>query len=179
MAQAQQAGRGEPRQCGMGHRCDLGRTAPGGRRPGWLPPAYRRRGYARAALEAHCRAPPGRPHRVRALPTGAVGEILTRGYHVMKGCLGNPSATAEAVDTAGWPHAGDLDSMDERGYCRIEGRLKEMIIRGGDSIYPREVEQLLHAHPAVADVAVVGVPVRRLLGRAGGSVCQACPAVHA
>ena len=142
-------------------------------------PAYRRRGYARAALEAHCRARPGRPHRVRALPTGAVGEILTRGYHVMKGCLGNPSATAEAVDTAGWPHAGDLDSMDERGYCRIEGRLKEMIIRGGDSIYPREVEQLLHAHPAVADVAVVGVPVRRLLGRAGGSVCQACPAVHA
>jgi fatty-acyl-CoA synthase len=74
---------------------------------------------------------------------GAVGEILTRGYHVMKGYFDNPAAaTAEAIDAAGWLHTGDLGSMDERGYCRIEGRVKEMIIRGGENIYPREIEQL-------------------------------------
>jgi fatty-acyl-CoA synthase len=89
---------------------------------------------------------------------GAVGEILTRGYHVMTGYFDNPAATTEAIDAAGWLHTGDLGSMDERGYCRIEGRVKEMIIRGGENIYPREIEQLLHAHPGVADVAVVGVP---------------------
>ena len=89
---------------------------------------------------------------------GAVGEILTRGYHVMKGYFDDPAATTEAIDGAGWLHTGDLGSMDERGYCRIEGRVKEMIIRGGENIYPREIEQVLHAHPGVADVAVVGVP---------------------
>ena len=98
------------------------------------------------------------PATGQALPAGATGEILTRGYHVMKGYFDNPAATTAAVDTAGWLHTGDLGSMDERGYCRIEGRLKEMIIRGGENIYPREIEQLLHTHPAVADVAVVGVP---------------------
>jgi acyl-CoA synthetase (AMP-forming)/AMP-acid ligase II len=98
------------------------------------------------------------PATGETLSAGAVGEILTRGYHVMKGYFGNPAATTEAVDTAGWLHTGDLGSMDERGYCRIESRLKEMIIRGGENIYPREIEQLLNAHPAVADVAVVGVP---------------------
>jgi len=92
------------------------------------------------------------------LPAGAVGEICTRGYHVMKGYFGDPTATGEAVDTAGWLHTGDLGSMDERGYCRIEGRLKEMIIRGGENIYPREIEQLLHTHPGVTDVAIVGIP---------------------
>ena len=97
------------------------------------------------------------PATGETLPTGAVGEILTRGYHVMRGYFDSPAATAQAVDTAGWLHTGDLGSMDERGYCRIEGRLKEMIIRGGENIYPREIEQLLHAHPGVADVAVVGV----------------------
>jgi len=94
----------------------------------------------------------------KTIPTGAVGEICTRGYHVMKGYFDNPEATGEAIDPAGWLHTGDLGSMDERGYCRIEGRVKEMIIRGGENIYPREIEQLLHAHPGVADVAVVGVP---------------------
>jgi fatty-acyl-CoA synthase len=91
-------------------------------------------------------------------PAGTIGEILTRGYHVMKGYFDNPAATSEAIDAEGWLHTGDLGSADERGYCRIEGRLKEMIIRGGENIYPREVEQALHGHPAVADVAVVGVP---------------------
>jgi fatty-acyl-CoA synthase len=98
------------------------------------------------------------PATGETVPAGAVGEIRTRGYHVMKGYFGNPAATGEAIDTAGWLHTGDLGSMDERGYCRIEGRLKEMIIRGGENIYPREIEQVLYAHPAVADVAVVGVP---------------------
>jgi fatty-acyl-CoA synthase len=94
----------------------------------------------------------------QAAPPGAVGEILTRGYHVMKGYFDNPAATRGAVDAAGWLHTGDLGSVDERGYYRIEGRLKEMIIRGGENIYPREIEQVLYAHPAVADVAVVGIP---------------------
>jgi acyl-CoA synthetase (AMP-forming)/AMP-acid ligase II len=76
----------------------------------------------------------------------------------MTGYFDNPAATSEAIDPAGWLHTGDLGSADERGYCRIEGRLKEMIIRGGENIYPREIEQVLFAHPAVADVAVVGVP---------------------
>ena len=92
------------------------------------------------------------------LPAGAVGEIITRGYHVMKGYFDDPAATREAIDADGWLHTGDLGSADERGYYRIEGRLKEMIIRGGENIYPREIEHVLYAHPGVADVAVVGVP---------------------
>jgi fatty-acyl-CoA synthase len=92
------------------------------------------------------------------VPVGTIGEICTRGYHVMKGYFDNPEATSQAIDPRGWLHTGDLGSMDERGYCRIEGRLKEMIIRGGENIYPREIEQLLHTHPGVADVAIVGVP---------------------
>ncbi len=98
------------------------------------------------------------PATGETVPVGAVGEILTRGYHVMKGYFDNPDATSEAIDASGWLHTGDLGSMDERGYCRIEGRLKEMIVRGGENIYPREIEQLLHIHPGIADVAVVGVP---------------------
>src|SRR5919112_563569 len=69
-----------------------------------------------------------------------------------------PDAPAEAIDADGWLHTGDLASMDERGYCRIEGRLKDMIIRGGENIYPREIENLLFEHPAVGEVAVVGIP---------------------
>jgi fatty-acyl-CoA synthase len=76
------------------------------------------------------------PATGQTLPAGAVGEICTRGYHVMRGYFANPAATAAAVDAAGWLHTGDLGSMDERGYCRIEGRLKAMIIRGGENIYP-------------------------------------------
>ena len=98
------------------------------------------------------------PATGETVPPGVVGEICTRGYHVMKGYFDNPEATGEAIDDAGWLRTGDLGSMDERGYCRIEGRVKEMIIRGGENIYPREIEQLLHAHPGVADVAVAGVP---------------------
>jgi fatty-acyl-CoA synthase len=89
---------------------------------------------------------------------GAVGEICARGYLVMRGYLNAPEATAAAIDADGWLHTGDLGAMDERGYLRIAGRLKEMIIRGGENIYPREIEEVLIAHPAVADASVLGVP---------------------
>jgi fatty-acyl-CoA synthase len=98
------------------------------------------------------------PGTGETVSVGTVGELCTRGYHVMDGYFENPEATAAAIDADGWLHTGDLGSMDERGYCRIEGRLKEMIIRGGENIYPREIEALLLEHPGVADVAVVGVP---------------------
>jgi fatty-acyl-CoA synthase len=87
-----------------------------------------------------------------------IGELWTRGYHVMAGYFDDPEQTAAAIDVDGWLHTGDLASMDDRGYCRVEGRLKEVIIRGGENIYPREIEQLLITHPSIADVAVVGVP---------------------
>jgi fatty-acyl-CoA synthase len=98
------------------------------------------------------------PQTRRAVPPGVVGEICTRGYLVMDGYYEMPEATAEAVDREGWLHTGDLGTMDERGCCRIEGRVKDMIIRGGENIYPREIEAVLASHPAIADVAVVGVP---------------------
>jgi fatty-acyl-CoA synthase len=95
------------------------------------------------------------------LPIGEVGEICTRGYLVMQGYFDMPEATAAAITPDGWLRTGDLGTMDERGYCRIAGRVKDMIIRGGENIYPREVEALLFGHPAVADVAVVGIPDER------------------
>jgi fatty-acyl-CoA synthase len=98
------------------------------------------------------------PATGQAVPPGTVGELCTRGYHVMRGYFEDPAATAATIDPDGWLHTGDLGSMDARGYCHIAGRLKDMIIRGGENIYPREIEQLLFGHPKVADVAVVGVP---------------------
>jgi fatty-acyl-CoA synthase len=92
------------------------------------------------------------------LPTGQIGELCTRGYHVMHGYFEMPEASAEAIDADGWLHSGDLCAMDERGYCTVEGRLKDMIIRGGENIYPRELEELLFRHPSVGTVAVVGLP---------------------
>ncbi|KXZ21833.1 AMP-binding protein [Bacillus nakamurai] len=99
-----------------------------------------------------------RPGTSDEVPRGEQGELCTRGYHVMKGYYKNEGATKEAIDTDGWLHTGDLAVMDEDGYCRITGRLKDMLIRGGENIYPREIEELLYRHPAVADVQVVGVP---------------------
>jgi fatty-acyl-CoA synthase len=95
------------------------------------------------------------------VPVEQVGELCARGYMVMAGYNQQPEATAAAIDLAGWYHTGDLASMDERGYLRIEGRLKDMIIRGGENIYPREIEELLFAHPDVAEVAVCGEPDER------------------
>ncbi len=89
---------------------------------------------------------------------GVQGELCTRGYHVMKGYYNMPEATASAIDSEGWLHTGDLAVMDENGYCKITGRLKDMIIRGGENIYPREIEEFLYTNPKVKDVQVVGVP---------------------
>jgi fatty-acyl-CoA synthase len=94
------------------------------------------------------------------VPCGTVGEICTRGYLVMQGYLGDPAATQAAIDHGGWLHTGDLGSMDSRGYCRIEGRIKDMIIRGGENIYPREIEAVLLGHPAITGAAVVGIADR-------------------
>lgn len=92
------------------------------------------------------------------VPFGSQGELCTRGYHVMKGYYKNPEATREAIDTGGWLHTGDLAVMDENGYCKITGRLKDLIIRAGENIYPREIEEFLYQHQEVNDVQVIGVP---------------------
>ena len=94
----------------------------------------------------------------RTVTLGEIGEICFRGYHIMQGYYGDPEATAKAVDARGWLHSGDLGSMDAEGYVRITGRLREMIIRGGENIYPREIEDFLFTHPKVAGVAVFGIP---------------------
>jgi fatty-acyl-CoA synthase len=92
------------------------------------------------------------------VPRGEPGELLTRGYSVMAGYWNEPERTAEAVDPHGWMHTGDLATMDDDGYLNIVGRSKDMVIRGGENVYPREVEEFLHTHPDIADVQVVGVP---------------------
>jgi fatty-acyl-CoA synthase len=95
------------------------------------------------------------------VPVGEVGEICTRGYLVMLGYNDNPDATSKAIDAEGWLHTGDLGTMDERGYVRVTGRVKEMIIRGGENLFPAEIENILLEHADVAEVAVVGVPDAR------------------
>ncbi len=110
------------------------------------------------------RALPDVEVKIVDLPTGkqvgngVQGELCTRGYHVMKGYYKMPEATAEVIDAEGWLHTGDLAVMDQNGYCKITGRIKDMIIRGGENIYPREIEEFLYTHPKVRDVQVVGVP---------------------
>lgn len=94
----------------------------------------------------------------QTVPFGEVGEVCFRGYHVMRGYYGDPEATGKAIDAGGWLHSGDLGSMDPDGYVRITGRLKEMIIRGGEKIFPREIEEFIFTHPKVAQVAVFGIP---------------------
>lgn len=96
-----------------------------------------------------------------ALPRGATGELRTRGYSVMRGYWGDPERTAEVLDDAGWMHTGDLATMDGAGYLNIVGRSKDMVIRGGENVYPREVEEFLSTHQDVADVQVIGVPDER------------------
>lgn len=98
------------------------------------------------------------PGTCREVQRGVQGELCTRGYHVMKGYYKDEEATREAINHDGWLFTGDLAVMDEDGYCRITGRLKDMLIRGGENIYPREIEEFLYRHPAILDVQVVGVP---------------------
>lgn len=98
------------------------------------------------------------PETGGTVPPGIQGELCTKGYHVMKGYYNMPEATASAIDKEGWLHTGDLAVMDENGYCKITGRLKDMIIRGGENIYPREIEEFLYTHSKIKDVQIVGVP---------------------
>jgi fatty-acyl-CoA synthase len=89
---------------------------------------------------------------------GVSGELCTRGYSVMHGYWGDPVKTAEAIDAEGWMHTGDLATMDTEGYVNIVGRIKDLVIRGGENVYPREIEEFLYRHPQIQDVQVVGVP---------------------
>lgn len=94
----------------------------------------------------------------RIVPTGERGELCTRGYLVMLGYWNDAERTAEAIDAAGWMHTGDIATIDADGYCNIVGRIKDMVIRGGENIYPREIEEFLYGHPSIEDVQVIGVP---------------------
>ena len=94
----------------------------------------------------------------KILPRGEPGELCTRGYSVMLGYWKDEARTKEVLDSAGWMHSGDIASIDEEGYCRISGRIKDLVIRGGENISPREVEEYLYKHPAIRDVQVIGVP---------------------
>ncbi|MDA8374026.1 MAG: AMP-binding protein [Actinomycetota bacterium] len=95
------------------------------------------------------------------VPRGQIGEFLTRGYSVMLGYWNEPAKTAEAIDPARWMHTGDLAVMDDEGFVNVVGRAKDMIIRGGENIYPREIEEFLYSHPKIKDVSVIGVPSER------------------
>ncbi|MEV0550657.1 AMP-binding protein [Nocardia salmonicida] len=101
------------------------------------------------------------PETGQLQPRGTAGEFCTRGYSVMKGYWGEPSKTAEAIDEDGWLRTGDLAVMDDDGYVQITGRIKDMVIRGGENIYPREIEEFLYTHPDILDAQVVGVPDRK------------------
>lgn len=101
------------------------------------------------------------PETGEKVENGVWGELCTRGFHVMKGYYKMPEETAEVIDDDGWLHTGDLAVMDEDGYCKITGRLKDMIIRGGENVYPTEVEEYLYQHPGIKDIAVVGIPDKK------------------
>jgi fatty-acyl-CoA synthase len=103
----------------------------------------------------------------RITPPGTPGELLTRGYSVMLGYWGDDERTREAIDAARWMHTGDLATIDDEGYCNIVGRIKDMVIRGGENVYPREIEEFLYRHPKIQDVQVIGVPDDRY----GEEVC--------
>jgi fatty-acyl-CoA synthase len=98
------------------------------------------------------------PETGETVASGQTGELCTRGYSVMTGYWEDPERTAEAIDAEGWMHTGDLAVMDEDGYLNIVGRIKDLVIRGGENVYPREVEEFLYTHPDIGDVQVIGVP---------------------
>jgi fatty-acyl-CoA synthase len=101
------------------------------------------------------------PNTGLVVPVGTPGEVCTRGYSVMLGYWNEPAKTAEAIDGARWMHTGDLAVMRDDGYLNIVGRIKDLVIRGGENIYPREIEEFLYLHPDIEDVAVIGVPDTR------------------
>ena len=98
------------------------------------------------------------PETGKELPPNTDGEFVAKGYNIMKGYYKMPEATAAAIDADGWLHTGDLARMDENGNFKITGRIKDMIIRGGENIYPKEIEDFIYTHPDVKDVQVIGVP---------------------
>jgi fatty-acyl-CoA synthase len=98
------------------------------------------------------------PGTGRVVPRGTPGELCTRGYSVMLGYWEDPHSTRVAIDTGRWMHTGDLATMDDEGYVNIVGRIKDMVLRGGENVYPREVEEFLYTRPEIADVQVIGVP---------------------
>jgi len=97
----------------------------------------------------------------RIVPRGAPGELCARGYAIMKGYYQNPEATRQTIDADGWLHSGDLATMNDNDYCKITGRSKDLIIRGGENIYPRDIEEFLYTHPAISEVQVIGIPDRK------------------
>jgi fatty-acyl-CoA synthase len=101
------------------------------------------------------------------VPRGTPGELLTRGYSVMQGYWGDPEHTASSIDRAGWMHTGDLATLDDEGFCNIVGRLKDIIVRGGENISPREIEEYLYTHPKIETVQIFGVPDEKY----GEAVC--------
>jgi fatty-acyl-CoA synthase len=109
------------------------------------------------------------PETNKELPYGTPGEFVARGYNIMKGYYKMPEATAQVIDSEGWLHTGDLAVMGENGYFKITGRIRDMIIRGGENIYPKEIEEFLYTHPAIKDVQVIGVPDKKY-----GEVIMAC-----
>jgi fatty-acyl-CoA synthase len=121
-----------------------------------------RRVYTAGTVLPHVEARIVDPATGRTAPTGAVGEVCVRGYLVMRGYWDDPAATAAAIDDGRWMHTGDLGVLDESGYLAIVGRIKEMVIRGGENIYPREIEEVLYQHPAVAGAQVFGIPDERM-----------------
>ncbi len=117
----------------------------------------------------------------RIVPRGTPGELCTRGYSVMLGYWNDPEQTRDVIDDSGWMHTGDLATIDEKGYGNIVGRIKDVVIRGGENIYPREIEEFLHRHPMIVNVQVVGVPDRKygeeicalVIVRDGGTMTEA------
>jgi fatty-acyl-CoA synthase len=101
------------------------------------------------------------PDTGETLPRGTAGEFCTRGYSVMSGYWNDPAKTAEAIDVEGWMHTGDLAVMAEDGYVEIVGRIKDLVIRGGENIYPREIEEFLFTHPDIIEVQAIGIPDER------------------
>jgi fatty-acyl-CoA synthase len=124
------------------------------------------RRFDRAPVSTVGRAPPHVEIKIidaagRIVPRGVPGELMSRGYLVMLGYWNDEEKTREAIDAADWIKTGDLATMDDVGYCNIVGRIKDMVIRGGENVYPREIEEFLYRHPKIQDVRVIVVPDRR------------------
>ena len=135
-------------------------TSPVSTQTAWDDPVEKRVGSV-GRVQPHVEVKIIDPESGATVARGDPGELCTRGYSVMAGYWNDPERTAEAIDADGWMHTGDLATMDDEGYVNIVGRSKDMVIRGGENVYPREVEEFLYGHPSIADVQVIGVPDTR------------------